>query len=55
VQLDPSKVLADDNTRFNLKATRIASLAENIIEQGGVIEPVEVEPLNPRQRRTRIV
>lgn len=46
-QLDPTKVLADDNTRYSLKPTRIQSLMDSILEQGGVIEPVEVEPLNP--------
>ena len=45
LQLDPQLVLADDNTRFNLKESRVQSLAESIISQGGVIEPVEVEPL----------
>jgi ParB family chromosome partitioning protein len=45
VQLDPELILADDNTRFNLKESRIESLAANILERGGVIEPLEVEPL----------
>lgn len=45
LQLDPALILADDNTRFNLKESRIQSLAESIIAQGGVMEPVEVEPL----------
>lgn len=45
LQLDPNTVLADDNTRFNLKETRIQTLADSIVNQGGIIEPVEVEPL----------
>jgi hypothetical protein len=45
LQLDPSAILADDNTRFNLKESRIQTLAESIVAQGGVIEPVEVEPI----------
>ena len=45
LQLDPNTILADDNTRFNLKESRIMSLAESILSQGGVIEPIEVEPL----------
>lgn len=45
IQLDPSTVLADDNTRYNLKQSRIEALAQNIVEQGGVLQPVEVEPI----------
>lgn len=45
LQLDPAVVLANDNTRFNLKESRIQSLADSIIAQGGVMEPVEVEPI----------
>ncbi len=45
MQLDPATVLADDNTRYNLKESRIQTLAESIVAQGGVIEPVEVEPI----------
>lgn len=49
VQLDPAKVLADDNIRFNLKKTAIDSLATDILESAGVLVPVEVEALNPPQ------
>src|SRR5580698_4841532 len=45
LQLDPNTILADDNTRFNLKDSRIQTLAESILAQNGVIEPIEVEPL----------
>lgn len=45
LQLDPNIILADDNTRYNLKESRISTLADSIVAQGGVIEPVEVEPL----------
>lgn len=47
LQLDPNKVLADDNTRYGLKDSRIQTLADSIVAQGGVIEPVEVEPIDP--------
>lgn len=43
--IDPKLILADDNTRFNLKQSRIDTLAQSITDEGGVIEPVEVEPL----------
>jgi ParB-like chromosome segregation protein Spo0J len=45
LQLDPAIVLADDNTRFNLQPHRVNSLAESIMAQGGVMVPVEVEPI----------
>lgn len=45
LQLDPAKVLADDNTRFNLKRTRLDSLKSNILEVGEILQPVEVEEL----------
>lgn len=45
VNIDPNIILADDNTRFNLKADRIESLAQSIKDQSGVIEPLEVEPV----------
>jgi len=45
VQLDPAVILADDNTRFGLKQSRVESLAQSILERGEVLEPVEVEAL----------
>lgn len=45
VQLDPAVVLADDNSRFNLKKLRVDSLASNILETNGVLQPVVVEKL----------
>jgi ParB family chromosome partitioning protein len=45
--LDPGVILADDNTRYGLKQSRIESLAKSIVERGGVLEPVEVELLQP--------
>lgn len=42
VQLDPSDVLADDNSRYGLKGPRIEALAANILTTGGVLSPVEV-------------
>src|SRR6266852_77829 len=47
LHLDPAVILADENTRFNLKESRIQSLAESILTQGGVMEPVEVEKITP--------
>jgi ParB-like chromosome segregation protein Spo0J len=47
VHLDPAKVLADDNTRFNLSPVAVSTLKDSILEHGGVMEPVEVEALNP--------
>lgn len=47
VQLDPSKVLAEDNVRFNLKRARVESLMESILASGKVLQPVEVEALVP--------
>jgi ParB-like chromosome segregation protein Spo0J len=44
-QLDPQTVLADDNSRFGLKQSRIDTLAEAILEAGQVNDAVEVEPL----------
>lgn len=47
VQLDPSEILADDNSRFNLKRERIEALAANILQVGQVLSPVEVEAIEP--------
>ncbi|MBU6231703.1 hypothetical protein KGP36_03460 [Patescibacteria group bacterium] len=47
LNLDPKEILADDNTRFGLKDTRIQSLASSIVSTGGVMEPVEVELIQP--------
>lgn len=44
VQLKPSEILADDNSRFSLKKFRIDSLAHSILETGR-IAPIEVEEL----------
>ena len=46
VHIDPSSVLADDNSRFGLKDTRIESMAASIIESGGVNLPIEVQSHN---------
>lgn len=46
VELDPGVILANDNSRFGLKRLRIDSLMNSILEQGGVMQPVEVEPLD---------
>lgn len=44
-QLDPGVILAENNSRFGLKQLRIESLMQSILEQGGVMQPVEVEPI----------
>ncbi len=49
VLIDPKLILADDNTRFGLKQSRIDSLIQSISDQGGVIEPIEVEPLGANE------
>ncbi len=46
VHIDPSSVLADDNSRFGLKDTRVESMAASIIESNGVKLPIEVQPHN---------
>lgn len=46
LHLDPSVVLADDNSRFNLKKSRVDALAASILESGEVLVPVEVELLH---------
>lgn len=45
LQLDPAHILADDNSRFNLKRVLVDKMMESITERGGVIVPVEVEEL----------
>lgn len=50
--LDPTVILADDNTRYNLKETRIQSLMASILAEGAVLEPVEVEPHNDGKGHT---
>src|SRR5438132_13277129 len=39
---DPKDVVADDNIRFNLKSLRTEELAQSILEQGQVLQPVGV-------------
>src|SRR5271154_6125963 len=46
VRLDPAVILADSNTRFSLKPSRVESLAKSILERGEVLEPVEVEKID---------
>lgn len=46
VQLDPAVILADDNSRFGLKQSRIESLAADILQTGRVREAVEVIPIS---------
>jgi len=45
VQLDPTKVQADDNIRFALLPHRVDAMAESILARGGIQSPVEVEKL----------
>jgi chemotaxis protein histidine kinase CheA len=48
VELDPVVIDADAkyNTRFGLRPARIKDLANEISEAGGVMEPIEVSPLD---------
>jgi hypothetical protein len=46
LQLDPTVILAEGNSRYGTKEAGIESLAEDILKSGGVIEPVEVELLD---------
>jgi hypothetical protein len=45
VMLPPEALLADDNSRFGLRKERIESLMDDILDKGGVMVPLEVEPL----------
>lgn len=49
LQLDPAKVRAESNIRFSLKPTSIQQMKDSIIEQGGIIVPVEVSKLEGKQ------
>jgi hypothetical protein len=56
LQLDPAVLVTDANVRFGLKQWRIDSLAEDIMEKGGVMTPIEVEPLaEPKDGKTHKV
>src|SRR3990167_6885181 len=58
VNLDPAAILADGNIRFGLLPHRIDSMAESIIERGGIMQPVEVvkldKPSNGHTHRLRV-
>ena len=43
--LDPGVILAEENSRYGLKRLRVESLMASILERGGVMQAVEVEPL----------
>lgn len=45
IYLAPEAVLADDNSRFNLKQSRLDSLSASVEEMGEILQPVEVEEL----------
>src|SRR5438128_873300 len=47
LQLDPRTIAADDNVRYNLKKSRTDSLAQSILDEGRVLEPVGVETISP--------
>lgn len=49
IQLDPKKILADDNIRYGHTKESLARLRASIIAAGGVNDPVEVEPLEKAQ------
>ena len=53
----PEDILADDNSRFNLKRTRLDTLKQSILELGGVQTPIEVAPidgLGPNKEKFRL-
>lgn len=45
IEVDPARVLADDNLRFGLKKSKVEEMKASILEKGGVMVPVEIEPL----------
>lgn len=45
VMLDPATILTDINSRYSLRASRIESLKNAILEAGEVYQPIKVEPL----------
>lgn len=47
VHLDPAKVLAEDNIRYQLLPHRVSAMADSILARGGVQTPVEVAKLDP--------
>lgn len=44
-ELDPSVLLTEDNIRFGLQKYKVESLADNILQSGGINTPIEVEEL----------
>lgn len=46
LQLDPAKILADDNTRYGLLEARKEILKASILAEGGVQEPISVAELD---------
>lgn len=45
LMLDPGVILADSNSRYSLKKIRIERLKDNILQVGGVLQNIVVEPL----------
>jgi hypothetical protein len=41
----PSVLVGDENSRFGLKRSRIETMKVSILEMGGILVPLEVEPL----------
>lgn len=48
-EVDPAIILADDNVRFALRKERISSMKDSIIAKGGVMVPIEVDPLTKEE------
>lgn len=46
IMIPVASILTDRNVRFGLKKSRIESMKESIIEKGGVMQAIEVEPLD---------
>ena len=55
VMLDPTKIKADKNYRFGLLKTRVESMKDSIIEQGGVQTAIEVVELEGDENFTHEV
>ena len=47
LMVQPESILADRNSRYGLKPYRVEALAQNILEQGKILQNLIVEPLVP--------
>lgn len=47
LHLDPSEILAEDNARYGMRENGIEALKSSVLASGGVMEPVEIDILEP--------